>query len=137
MTVGSVSGLPLGAALDQLTKPQAAPLPRAGQSPQGSAEIVKAAHHFEAMAIAQLLKPMFSSAGSAQAPFGGGTVEKSFRPFFIDAIAKSIEARGGLGLAPMIERALEAEQHKTKMPSAATSHDAASPASTSSTGSGS
>ncbi|WP_039887552.1 MULTISPECIES: rod-binding protein [unclassified Acidiphilium] len=137
MTVGSVSGLPLGAALDSLTKPQAAPLPRAGQSTLGSAEIVKAAHHFEAMAIAQLLKPMFSSVGSAQAPFGGGSVEKSFRPFFIDAIAKSIEARGGLGLAPMIERALEADQQKAKMSSGATSHGAASPAPSSSTGSGS
>jgi flagellar protein FlgJ len=44
--------------------------------------------------------------GKADAPFGGGSAEKQFQPFLIDAIAKSMEARGGLGLTPMISASL-------------------------------
>lgn len=69
----------------------------------------QAAQKFEAMAIAQFLKPMFASMGKADAPFGAGSTGRTFQPFLIDAIAKSMEARGGLGLAPMIERAMTAE----------------------------
>lgn len=66
------------------------------------------ADKFESMAIAAFLKPIFATMGKADAPFGGGAVEKHFQPFLIDAIAKSMEARGGLGLKPMIESALAA-----------------------------
>lgn len=68
-----------------------------------------AAHKFEAMAIAQLLKPIFATLGKADPPFGSGGAVRAFRPFLIEAIAKSMEARGGLGLAPMIEQALSAK----------------------------
>lgn len=62
------------------------------------------------MAIAQFLKPMFHDMGKADAPFGGGTTERQFQPFLIDAIAKSMEARGGLGLKPMIENAMAMDE---------------------------
>ncbi|MGC9269461.1 rod-binding protein [Acidiphilium sp.] len=71
-----------------------------------------AAQKFEAMAISQLLKPIFATMGKADAPFGGGSAARQFQPFLIDAIAKSMEARGGLGLTPMIESALDAETAK-------------------------
>lgn len=74
----------------------------------GSGGNAAAAHKFEAMAIAQLLKPIFATMGKADPPFGGGAVTREFRPFMVRAIATSMEARGGLGLAPMIEQALSA-----------------------------
>ncbi len=134
MTLTPLAG-PAGAALDPLTRPVATP-PARGTAPMSDQAIVHAAHKFEAMAIAQLLKPMFASAGSAAAPFSGGAVEKSFRPFFIDAVAKSIEARGGLGLAPMIEKALLAERDSTK-PQPAASASVPSPSPSASPGTGS
>jgi Rod binding domain-containing protein len=70
------------------------------------------AQKFEAMAIAQFLKPIFETMGKADAPFGGGTAARQFQPFLIDAIAKSMEARGGLGLTPMIKTTLAGEQAK-------------------------
>lgn len=71
-----------------------------------------AAAKFEAMAISQMLKPIFATMGKADAPFGAGSTARAFQPFLIDAIAKSMEARGGLGLAPMIEAAISAQSAK-------------------------
>lgn len=91
----------------------ALPRPATSRTVRHAAEatnIAQAAQKFEAMAIAQMLKPIFASAGQAAPPFGGGMVEKSFKPFLIDAVAKEMEARGGLGLAPMIEHALAADR---------------------------
>lgn len=84
-------------------------LPRAAGAGSKQTGDAAAAHKFEAMAIAQLLKPMFATLGKAEPPFGSGGASKEFRPFLIEAIAKSMEARGGLGLAPMIEQALSAK----------------------------
>ena len=84
-------------------------VPQAGHLLSKQRGDAAAAHKFEAMAIAQLLKPMFATLGKADPPFGGGGATKEFRPFLIEAIAKSMEARGGLGLAPMIEQALSAK----------------------------
>ncbi|HEX7389219.1 MAG TPA: rod-binding protein [Acidiphilium sp.] len=83
-------------------------LPRTIHSVAGSGNNAAAARKFEAMAIAQLLKPIFATMGKADPPFGGGAVTREFQPFMIRAIATSMEARGGLGLAPMIEQALSA-----------------------------
>jgi Rod binding domain-containing protein len=76
--------------------------------PTTSGSAAATADKFESMALAAFLKPIFATMGKADAPFGGGSVEKHFQPFLIDAIAKSMEARGGLGLKPMIESALAA-----------------------------
>lgn len=64
------------------------------------------AKKFEAMAIGAMLTPMFKTLGKADAPFGAGSAEKEFRPFFISAIADAMEARGGIGLVPEIEAAM-------------------------------
>lgn len=77
-------------------------VPRGGQGDSKAA-----AEKFETMAISQFLKPMFETMGKADAPFGGGAAAKAFRPFMIDAIAKSVETRGGLGLAPMIKTEMQ------------------------------
>ena len=73
------------------------------------AAAAKTAQKFEAMVIGAMLKPMFKTVGKADAPFGGGMAGKEFEPMFISAIAKEMEARGGLGLKPAIEAAMAAK----------------------------
>jgi len=63
-----------------------------------------AAQDFEAMALAQLLAPMFDTVDTSAGPFGGGPGEQAFKPFLTDAIAKQMVARGGLGLAAPVFR---------------------------------
>lgn len=110
----SAPSLPPGvASLDRLTQPKAPRLPLTGTGNGDHTDLKAAAQKFETMAIAQLLKPMFATMGKASPPFGGGAVERSFKPFLIDTIAREMEARGGFGLAPMIETALSAERAST------------------------
>jgi Rod binding domain-containing protein len=59
----------------------------------------KAAQDFEAMALGQLLQPMFATVDTANGPFGGGSGEEAWKPMFIDAIGKSLAAHGGIGIA--------------------------------------
>lgn len=129
----SVSSLPAGAgiALDRVTEPHILKKPITGTGKAGPIDLTAEAQKFETMTIAQLLKPMFATMGKADPPFGGGAIERSFRPFLLDAIAKAMEARGGLGLAPMIETALAANRSSDN-PSAASRGTAATSASSAS-----
>ena len=68
--------------------------------------IAKQAREFEAMAISQLLTPIFDTVDTPSPLFGGSSAEKTWQPFLLDAIAKQMEAGGGLGLASQIEAAL-------------------------------
>jgi Rod binding domain-containing protein len=86
---------PIAAALNRLQAP--------AQTPQA---IHAEAKKFEAMAIAQFLKPMFQTMGHAEAPFGAGKQFQAFQPIFLQAVASDMEARGGLGLATAIEASL-------------------------------
>ncbi len=70
------------------------------------AQIAKSAKAFEAMAIGQLLKPMFDTVDTAHGVFGGGAGEEAWKPMMVDEFAKQIEARGGLGLAKPIYDAM-------------------------------
>ncbi len=63
------------------------------------AKLHQAAQDFEAMALGQLLAPMFDTVDTAHSAFGGGEAEATIKPLLIDAIAKHIAAHGGLGLA--------------------------------------
>jgi Rod binding domain-containing protein len=67
--------------------------------PAQVAKLHAAAKDFEAMALGQLLAPMFNTVDTAHSPFGGGEAEATLKPLLIDAIAKHIAAHGGLGLA--------------------------------------
>lgn len=71
------------------------------------AALAKQAKEFESMAISQMLKPMFDTVDTPDALFGGSPAEKTWQPFLLDAIAKQMEAGGGLGLANQIETALK------------------------------
>jgi flagellar protein FlgJ len=70
------------------------------------ATIAKSAHDFEAMAIGQLLQPMFDTVDTSKGLFGGGSGEEAWKPMLVQAFAKQIEAHGGLGLAKPVYDAM-------------------------------
>jgi Rod binding domain-containing protein len=76
--------------------------PLTGAYTPSAAAIAKQAQDFESMAISQMLTPMFDTVDTPDALFGGSQAEKSWQPFLLDAIAKQMEADGGLGLANQI-----------------------------------
>jgi flagellar protein FlgJ len=79
------------------------------------AKIAKAAQDFEAMAIGQLLQPMFDTVKTARSAFGGGAGEEAWQPMLVQEIAKQIAAHGGLGLAkPVYDAMLRMQESKTK-----------------------
>ena len=91
------------------------PLPASDLPPAQAAKLWKAARDFEAMALGQLLQPMFDTVDTAQGPFGGGEAENAWKPMLVEAIGKAMESRGGLGLAvPVFHALLQAqERHRT------------------------
>jgi flagellar protein FlgJ len=86
--------------------------PAAGTLPPAqTAKLWQAAHDFEAMAIGQLLQPMFETVDTAHSAFGGGEGEATWRPMLIDEIGKEMAARGGIGLAvPVFNAMLQAQE---------------------------
>ncbi len=99
---------------------QSAPLkvPAAGGN---AAAAGKAAKEFESVFISQFLGSMFSGI-STDGPTGGGEGEEMFRSLMVDQYGKSMEQRGGFGLASALQRQLLKHQ---EMPVA---NDAAAPA---------
>ena len=92
----------------------AAPLARPSQSAD-PAKIAKAAQDFEAMAIGQLLQPMFDTVKTADGLFGGGPGEEAWKPMLVQEFAKKIAAHGGLGLAkPIYDAMLRMQENNTK-----------------------
>jgi flagellar protein FlgJ len=77
------------------------------------AKVAKAAQDFEAMAIGELLKPMFDTVDTASGPFGGGPGEEAWKPMLVQQFAKQIEAHGGLGLAKPVYDAMIRMQETT------------------------
>ena len=71
-------------------------------TPTPDAKVLKAAKDFEAMAIGQMLEPMFATVDSSKSMFSGGAGEESFKPMLVTEMAKEVEAHGGLGLADNI-----------------------------------
>ena len=79
------------------------------------AAVMKAAKDFEAMAIGQLLQPMFDTVDTAHSQFGGGAGEAAWRPMMVQEIAKQITGHGGLGLAkPVYDAMLRMQEGKSK-----------------------
>lgn len=70
-----------------------------------AARAAEAAADFEASFVAAMLKPMFEGL-SAEAPFGGGAGEETWRSFLVDAMAERLVSSGGIGLADNLTREL-------------------------------
>ena len=66
----------------------------------------KAAQDFEAMAIGQLLAPMFDTVDTAHGLFGGGEGEQTWKPMLVAELGKHIAAHGGFGLAAPVMAAM-------------------------------
>jgi Rod binding domain-containing protein len=80
-------------------------------------KIWQAAQSFEAMAIGQLLAPMFNTVDTSHSLFGGGEAEAAWRPMLTDAIGKQMQAHGGLGLAqPVYDAMLRAQEGSAGQP---------------------
>jgi peptidoglycan hydrolase FlgJ len=93
--------------------PATAPLPTSSLPPQQVAKLWKAAQDFEAMALGQLLAPMFNTVDTAHSVFGGGEAEATWRPMLVDAIGKQMAAHGGIGLAVPVFATMLRAQEKT------------------------
>jgi Rod binding domain-containing protein len=93
---------------------QPVPVPQGQAASKGSrpaqsidpAKIAKSAHDFEAMAIGQLLQPMFDTVDTSKNVFGGGSGEAAWKPLLVQEFARQIEAHGGLGLAKPVYDAM-------------------------------
>ena len=60
------------------------------------------AEAFESFFLSQVLAHM-SSGLTVDGPFGGGVSEKTFRSMLNDEYAKAVAARGGIGIAAIIQ----------------------------------
>jgi Rod binding domain-containing protein len=79
------------------------------------AQIAKSAKDFEAMAIGQLLRPMFDTVKTANGVFGGGAGEEAWKPMLVQEFAKQLAAHGGLGLAkPVYDAMIRMQKVGTK-----------------------
>jgi flagellar protein FlgJ len=97
--------------------PAPTPLPAVSRPMQSAdpAKIAKSAKDFEAMAIGQLLQPMFDTVDTAHDLFGGGPGEEAWKPMLVQEFAKQIANHGGLGLAkPVYDAMMRMQEVKPK-----------------------
>lgn len=81
-------------------------------SPAQHEKFAKAASDFEAMAINQLLTPIFDTIDQSKSMFGGGEGEAAWKPMMVTAVAKQMAAHGGLGLAqPIMQQMIRMQEH--------------------------
>ncbi len=79
--------------------------------PQQVARIQKAAQDFEAMALGQMLAPMFETVDASKGAFGGGSGEQAWQPMMVNEIGKQMAKSGGVGLArPVMEQMLRMQE---------------------------
>jgi Rod binding domain-containing protein len=64
-----------------------------------------AAEDFEAVFLAEMMRPMFESLNT-EGPFGGGGAERTYRSLMVDEYGKALSKNGGVGIAAAVEREL-------------------------------
>ncbi len=80
-------------------------------SPADQVRLRRAAEAFTAVALDELLKPIFETTDTANGFFGGGAGEQAFRPMLVTEIARQIARQGGLGLAqPILQQMLRLQE---------------------------
>jgi Rod binding domain-containing protein len=85
--------------------PPAATPPRATAA-EAAAQIRQKAVEFTAVALTEMLTPMFDTLAGDGGPFGGGPGEAAFRPMLVQQMAAGIARQGGLGLTDSVARAM-------------------------------
>ena len=83
--------------------PTAAPAATSAAELARRGQIHATAQKFEASFLTSVLQTMFQSVPTA-APFGGGPGEDMWKSFLAEAMAKNMARRGGVGIAPAVER---------------------------------
>ncbi|MBA5727452.1 rod-binding protein [Bombella mellum] len=81
-------------------------------SPQDDARIRRTARDFEAMALGEMLQPMFDTVDNSDAPFGGGNAEKQFRSMQVLELGKEVARGGGVGIAHQVYGRMKEMQEK-------------------------
>jgi peptidoglycan hydrolase FlgJ len=71
-------------------------------SPEKMAQIEKTAQDFEAVFLAEMLKPMVESVAVSE-DFGGGRGEEMFRGLMTQEYGKIMAGKGGVGLADHVK----------------------------------
>jgi Rod binding domain-containing protein len=66
----------------------------------------KAAESFTAVALGEMLSPMFATLDETGGLLGGGAGEAAFRPMMIQEMAAGIARQGGLGLTDQVAQAM-------------------------------
>jgi len=87
---------------------QARPVAQAGND----AKVQKSAQDFTAVALGEMLAPMFDTLDQTGGTFGGGGGEAAFRPMLVQEFAKSIAGQGGFGLTEQVAKAMLALQER-------------------------
>ena len=88
------------------TQPPGATLPPAQRQ-----KIAATAQQFEAVALGQLLTPIFDTVDTSKGPFGGGDGEAAWKPMLVSELARHIAAHGGLGLArPIMDQMMRLQE---------------------------
>jgi Rod binding domain-containing protein len=86
--------------------PPVASAPAPAPSPPVREKIDKAARDFTAVAIGELLAPLFETLPKDGGAFGGGQGEAAWRPMLVQEIAKSMAQNGGLGITTLVTQAM-------------------------------
>ncbi len=100
--------------VDGTTAPVAMVLAGNTLSPEQIAKTRKAAQDFEAMALGEMLKPMFNTVDTSKGLFGGGAGEATWKPMMVDAMAQSIANSGGIGIANSVMQEMLRIQEEEK-----------------------
>jgi Rod binding domain-containing protein len=78
-----------------------------GPETRGSAAAVRRnAVEFTAVALGEMLAPMFDTVQQDGGDFGGGAGEAAFRPMLIQQMAEGLAKQGGLGLTDTVAQAM-------------------------------
>lgn len=75
----------------------------AARAAAADAGALRSAQDFTAVALTELLAPVFATVPT-DGPFDGGLGEQTFRPLLIEQIARHMAAAGGLGLTETVHR---------------------------------
>lgn len=114
--IASTAGLLAGTNQARFTVPASA-FAEAPGVPQASViKDWKQAAGFSAMAIGELLQPIFDTVHLSAGRFGGGAGEAAWKPILVAAIGEGIASRGGLGLTDTVFRELIREHAAASEP---------------------
>ncbi|GBE44683.1 chemotactic signal-response protein CheL [bacterium BMS3Bbin10] len=95
--------------LNQMARPASPQSIKGAAAGGGEAAARQAATEFEAVFLNTMLEGMFEGLNT-DAPFGGGSAEKTYRSLLVTEYAKQISQNGGLGITDQITRDLIALQ---------------------------